>query len=127
MPYFNKIVTSTFVLVCICLAATQAQTSYYAGVKNSLDISVIEQAKDVYFNEIVKLINNLTIPDIHLEGDKGYFLDNQFVLLETPDDVQFITDVTDNAVIFEITDFTGTFYCDHFRYKETIFVATGSV
>lgn len=26
-----------------------------------------------------------------------------------------------------MTDFRGTFYCDHFRYKETIFVAKGSV
>ena len=53
---------------------------------------MIEQAKDVYFNEIVKLINNLQIPDIHLEGDKGYMLDNQFVLLTSTDEVQFETD-----------------------------------
>jgi hypothetical protein len=26
---------------------------YLSGVKNSLDIGVVEQAKDVYFNEIV--------------------------------------------------------------------------
>jgi len=52
---------------------------------------------------------------------------NKFVLLESPDDVQFITDVTDNAIVFEVTDFRGTFYCDHFRYKETIFVAKGDI
>lgn len=90
MQFLKQIVARTLVLACMCLA-TSAQ--YYAGVKNSLDISVIEQAKDVYFNEIVKLVNNLTIPDIHLEGDKGYMLDNKFVLMSTPDDVQFITDV----------------------------------
>ena len=54
-------------------------------------------------------------------------IDNKFVLMETPDDVQFITDSSNNAVIFEVTDFRGTFMCDHFRYKETIFVAKGSV
>ena len=61
-------------------------------MKNSLDIGVIEQAKDVYFNEIIKLINNLQIPDIHLEGDKGYMLNNQFVLLTSSDEVQFEAD-----------------------------------
>lgn len=54
---------------------------------------MIEQAKDVYFDEIVKLINNLQLPDIILEGDKGYMLDNRFVLMESSDDVQFTTDV----------------------------------
>ena len=100
---------------------------YLAGVKNALDISVIEQAKDVYFDEIVKLINNLDLPDIHLEGDKGYMLGNRFVLLESASDVSFTTDVGNNAVIFEISDFRGTFFCDHFRYKELLFVAKGSV
>ena len=69
----------------------------------------------------------MSLPDIILEGDKGYMLDNRFVLMESPEDVQFTTDVTDNAVIFEVTDFRGTFFCDKFRYKETIFVAKGSI
>ena len=69
----------------------------------------------------------MQLPDIHLDGDKGYMLDNRFVLLESADDVQFTTDVSDNAVIFEVTNFKGTFFCDHFRYKETIFVAKGSI
>ena len=101
--------------------------AYFSGVKNSLDIAVIEQAKDVYFDSIVKLINNLALPDIYLPDDKGYMLDNRFVLIESASDVQFTTKPTENAVIFEVTDFRGTFYCDHFRYKETIFVAKGSV
>ena len=110
--------------VLSCLAPASA---YLSGVKNSLDIAVVEQAKDVYFNEIVRLINNLELPDFYLDGDKGYMLDNTFVLQETPDDVQFITDSQNNAIIFEVTDFRGQFYCDKFRYKETIFVAKGSI
>lgn len=35
-----------------------------AGLKNSLDISVIEQAKDVYFDKILALVNNLNLPDL---------------------------------------------------------------
>ena len=125
MQLLNRI-ASGILLAGVCFMATPAQ-AYFAGVKNSLDIAVIEQAKDVYFEQIVSLINNLQIPDIYLEGDKGYMLDNTFVLMETPDDVQFTTDMANNAVIFEVTDFRGTFFCDHFRYKETIFVAKGSV
>ena len=73
------------------------------------------------------MINNLELPDIYLPDDKGYMLGNKFVLMEEPSDVKFVTDVSDNAVIFEVTDFRGTFFCDHFRYKETIFVAKGSI
>jgi len=54
--------------------------AYFSGVKNSLDIAVIEQAKDVYFNEIVKMINHIELPDIYLPDDKGYMLGNKFVL-----------------------------------------------
>ena len=119
--------TKTLVaLTALCLCASPVQ-AFLAGVKNSLDISVIEQAKDVYFDEIIKLINNLELPDIYLPDDKGYFLDNRFVLMESASDVQFTTDISENAVIFEVTDFRGTFFCDKFRYKETIFVAKGSV
>jgi len=46
------------ILTLLTLVATSA-FGYLAGLKNSLDISVVEQAKDVYFDEIVKLINNL--------------------------------------------------------------------
>jgi len=120
----NKIVAVT---ALACALFCEPTAAYYAGVKNSLDIAVIEQAKDVYFDNIISLINNLQLPDIYLDDDKGYMIDNKFVLLESASDVQFTTDVSENAVIFEVTDFRGTFYCDHFRYKETIFIAKGSV
>ena len=102
-------------------------SAYSNGVKNSLDIAVIEQAKDVYFDEIVKLIDNLTLPDYYFDGNKGYMIENSFVLNETPDDVTFTTDSQANAIIFDVTDFRGTFYCNHFRYKELLLVAKGSV
>ena len=70
----------------LCLTASPTY-AMLAGVKNSLDISVVEQAKDVYFDEIVKLINNLELPDIYLPDDKGYMLGNKFVLMESSSDV----------------------------------------
>ena len=116
----------SIVVACMALLTTCC-LGYHAGIKNSLDISVVEQAKDVYFDEIVKLINNLELPDFYLDDDKGYFLDNRFVLQQDSSDVQFTTDVQDNAIILEVTDFRGTFYCDQFRYKELLFVAKGSI
>ena len=110
----------------VCMWASPAN-AYLAGIKNALDISVVEQAKDAYFDEIVKLINHLDLPDIYLDGDKGYMLGNQFVLMSSTDDVQFTTDIQDNAIVFEVTNFKGTFFCDKFRYKELLFVAKGSI
>ena len=112
--------------MAVATFATGAK-AYFSGVKNSLDISVIEQAKDVYFDEIIRLINNLELPDIYLPDDKGYMTGNKFILMESASDVSFVTDVSDNGVIFEVSDFRGTFFCDHFRYKEGILVAKGSV
>lgn len=54
-------------------------------------------------------------------------LDNRFVLLSSASDVKFTTDVQNNALVFEVDNFEGTFYCDHFRYKELLLVAKGSI
>jgi len=42
-----------------------------AGLKTAIDISIIEQAKDAYFQEILKLINNIDLPDLE-DGDGNY-------------------------------------------------------
>jgi hypothetical protein len=111
----------------LCLLNMTTAETLMSGVKNSLAIDVIEQAKDVYFNKIVKMIDNVALPDVYLDDGKGYFIDNKFILDMAPDDVEFFTDTGNNAVVFKVSDFTGTFYCDHFRYKELLFVATGSI
>ena len=41
--------------------------------------------------------------------------------------MNFAADSAENAVVFSITNFKGQFFCDHFRYKETIFVAKGDI
>lgn len=56
------------------------------GIKGSFDIAVLEQAKDVYFDKVVKLINNLTIPDFE-DGDGNYLRGNNFVMNERTSDV----------------------------------------
>ena len=54
-------------------------------------------------------------------------LDNRFVLQESSGNVQFITDSQANTITLEVSNIKGQFYCDKFRYKETIFVAKGSI
>ena len=41
------------------------------GLKASMDIAVVEQAKDVYMDSILKFLNNLYLPDI---GDSKDYL-----------------------------------------------------
>ena len=56
LKFVDRIV-SCALLVSLWIATPV--NGYLAGVKNALDISVLEQAKDVYFDEIAKLINNV--------------------------------------------------------------------
>ena len=60
--------------------ACLAQADFKAGVKNSLDIAVIQQAKDVYFKDILKLITNLQIPDIYAKDNEDYLIDNKLII-----------------------------------------------
>ena len=54
----------------LCSTAVSANTGFHA----SLDISVIEQAKNVYMDTILKFVNNLQLPD--LGDDKDYLRGN---------------------------------------------------
>ncbi len=59
---------------------------------------MLEQAKDVYFQEILKLINNLELPDLE-DADGNYLKENTFEIIESTKYVEFTTDVAKNAVI----------------------------
>lgn len=97
-----------------------------SGVKASLDIAIMEQAKDVYFDEIVKLINFVPIPDLH--DDKGNYLrKNSFTMNERTDKVEIFTDVGQNAMVLKCAKISGVFRSEEFRYKEALLVAKGHV
>lgn len=101
-----------------------AQSTLTPGIKASLDIAVLEQAKDAYFDTVVELVNNLTIPDF--EDDKGNYLrGNSFVMNERTDNVSIYADSNRNALVMRCDKLSGTFYNDSFRYKSWPFVAKG--
>ena len=76
----------------------------------------MEQAKDVYFDEIMKLISNVAIPDLE-DADGNYLRDNTFTLEDRVDKVEFTTDVANNAIVLTCKKLTASFRSGEFRYK----------
>lgn len=87
-----------------------------AGLKTSVDIDVLNQAKEVYFDTILKAINNLSLPDI-TDDDGNYLKENSFEITESQDQVTFTTDVAENAIILANKKISGEFKSGSFRYK----------
>lgn len=77
---------------------------------------MLNQAKEVYFDEILKVISNLSLPDLE-DDDGNYIKENTFEITESPDAVEFITDVNNNAVVMANKKVSGMFRSQHFRYK----------
>ena len=115
-----KTLVATLFLSSVALA-TDSTTNGLAG---SFDVSVLEQAKDVYFNEVLSLINGLEIPDF--EQDKhDYIRQNSLVINSNPQNVEFSVDTANNALVLTCNDITGQFVTKEFSVKEFIFIATG--
>ena len=56
-------------MVSSTIATTNSTTN---GVAGSFDIAILSQAKDVYFDKLINLINDIKIPD--LVQDKHDFM-----------------------------------------------------
>jgi len=106
-----------FALTSVTLATNPS------GLKASLDISILEQAKDVYMDQILKFLNNLQLPDI---GDsKDYLHGNHVSVSQDAADVTFTVDTANNAIKLVCNNLSATFYSDSFRAHSWIFVAKG--
>jgi len=106
------------------LASTALATNQ-SGIHASLDISVIEQAKDVYMSKIVETLNNLSLPDINSDDGKTYLHGNHVQVNQDASNVIFSVDTANNAVTLTMNSLSANFYTDSFRAHEWIFVATG--
>jgi len=113
-------------IASIFMASTTyaAITNMTAGIHAALDILVLEQAKDVYFDNIVTVINSLSIPDVE-DSSGNYAKGNSFVMDERSDNVIIYTDVPNNAIVMRCEKLSGVFYNNEFRYKEWPFTAKG--
>jgi hypothetical protein len=53
----------SFALSMVAANFAFGQSTLTPGMKAAMDITILEQAKDTYFDTIVQVINNLSIPD----------------------------------------------------------------
>jgi len=106
-------------IVAFAAAATNA------GASASLDMSVVDQAKDVYFNYVMNVLKQVKIPDTSFHH--GSIHDNTFFLQAPSRNVQIVNDPAHNGVRLTVNDLRAGFKSKHFRYKESIIVAKGSV
>jgi len=67
----SRILVTLFAITGSCFATD--------GLRASLDIAVIEQAKDVYMDTILKFLNNLQLPDM---GDSKDYLHGNHVSVQ---------------------------------------------
>ncbi len=65
--------------VLVTLGAITSSVFANDGLRASLDIAVIEQAKDVYMDTILKFLNNLELPDM---GDSKDYLHGNHVTVQ---------------------------------------------
>jgi hypothetical protein len=106
------------------LALCNCTLAQNPGLTASLDIAVLQQAKDVYFDKILDIIRHVEIPDFAF--DQGYVKENTFTVTENSNNVNFTSDPANNALVFSVTDLTCLFRSADFRLKEKLVVAKGS-
>jgi len=104
-----KLLTTAFALIVGYTSAVET------GFMTSIDVAVIEQAKDAYFQKILKAINGIEIPDVR--DDKGnYLTGNSFHISEGTKYVEFIPREDQNAVVLANKKVSAYFKSKHFRY-----------
>ena len=109
---------SAFALLC----ATSA-SAFNPGLTLSTDFTMYNHAKDVYFDTVQNLVNNLTIPDLAISG--GHFNGNTFHYSEDKGD--FNLEAGTNSVKFYANNLSGMFHVNDFSYTYFIFTASGYI
>ena len=89
-----------------------------------MDIDIISQAKDVYFDSMIRVLNNLQIPDFY-QDKNHYMTGNSFQINERTEDVTIYTDVNKNAVVFKCSKLSGKFINTAYRYRKDLITADG--
>ena len=107
-------------LKTFCLLCTAAFAELKAGYKASIDVSVLTEAKDEYFEKLISVIDNLELPDWHGYNPHNYMMGNSFYIRNVEDvakDVTFETDPSQNAFIFNDKKITAVFKTLAFSYE----------
>lgn len=116
------------VVGALFVAHTSAQLLFSPGIKSGIAISVLEQGKDAYFNAVMSKINGIQIPDIVSPDGKNYMKDNHFYYESNAGNVEFTTDVVNNALVLTARKVSAQFWSNDFYYKYApLMVASGSL
>ena len=100
-------------------------SAFDPGAEASLDIGVVEQGKDAYWNYVMNILANTKIPDTDFHG--GYIHDNTFSVTEAAGDVSITDDSALNGIKLSINTLEAAFKSNHFKYKKGIIDCKGSV
>ena len=100
-------------------------SAFAPGGGASLDIIMVESAKDVYWNYLMEVLGNTPIPNLSFKG--GYLNDNKFAITEKASDVNIQTDVAHNGVKLSIDSLSAQFHSGSFKYKWEFITAKGHV
>ena len=71
-------ISKLFTLASVCLTLT---TAFNSGGTASIDFPVLQEAKDNYFNFVLNLVNQITIPNVSFHN--GHLDGNTFHVSET--------------------------------------------
>ena len=88
-----------FKIILATVSTAFAQT-LKAGLKTTIEIAILEQAKDVYFQKILDIVNGMELPDLQ-DADGNYLKGNSIEIIEGTKYVEFVPDVKKNAVVLK--------------------------
>ena len=68
-----------------------------SGFKGSIQLNVLRQAANVWFDTIIQVVNGITIPNFESDGD--YMKENTFYIEQRISGVTLSSDVGNNAIV----------------------------
>jgi hypothetical protein len=113
-------------LSVMCALAGTTYASGLEGARASIDIAVLDQAKDVYWSKLMTILNNLDIPDVDIDSE-NYFHDNELYIQQASNNVIFSTNPSNNEIRLQVNNLKATYLCHDFRAQSWIFVAYGHI
>ena len=114
-------------LLASCVGFVSAADSTTNGMTVSADTAMFQQAEMAYWAAIQNRINRVNIPDIVMPSDdEMYIKNNDFTLIQPPDNFIFTNDVANNCFQVELNKLTGKFTSSNFHAHYGILGAHGS-
>ena len=96
------------------------------GVTASMEVDVMQEAANVWFDTIIQVVNGLKIPDFDM-GHGDYMNDNRFSIKQRVANVELYS-TSNNAIHLNCKQLTAVFHSNKFRYKVApLIVAKGYV